>query len=93
MNTIQEAAAMALAAQSACNLSGVVHSMSQAVTLLWEKALADGEGTTWVNNHPIMVLFAVQVAHLTRVTAIASEACEYSRCYRECEVLAGRVAA
>jgi len=93
METMQQAAQAALASQTACNLSGVVHSMSQAATLLWKEALANGEGTTWVNNHPIMVLFATQVAHLTRVTAIASEACDYSRCYRECEVLAGRVAA
>lgn len=82
---------MALFSQSACNLSGVVHSMSQAASLLWKEP--DCEGTEWVNHHPVMVLFAAQVAHLTQVTSIASSACNYEKCYRDCEILAEKVAA
>ena len=55
----------ALAVQDACNLSGVVHSFAQAMTKLGEVARAEGKGTEWKNTHPVAVLFADKVAHLT----------------------------
>lgn len=58
----------ALAVQGACNLSGVVRSFSDIMTRIWEEANKDGKGTDWVNKHPICVLFAEQIAHLSKGT-------------------------
>lgn len=57
--------AEALQVQDACNLSGVVHSFSRALTDLWAIADHDGEGTDWVNQHPVSVLFADKIKHLS----------------------------
>lgn len=54
----------ALSSQSACNLSGIVHSFSEILPKIWDEAREKGEGTDWVNNHPISVLFAEQITHL-----------------------------
>jgi len=56
---------LALDAQCACNLSGAVHAMSRAVTLIWEEAHENKLGTEYVNTHPICVLYAEQIAFLT----------------------------
>ena len=56
----------ALDAQSACNLSGIVHSFSNILHRVWEEAREQNKGTDWVNEHPICRLFAEQIAHLTR---------------------------
>lgn len=55
----------ALACQSACNLSGVVHSFSKVVSKIWDESNAANEGTDWVNTHPICRLYAEQIAHLS----------------------------
>ena len=86
METLAQAAQAALDVQSACNLSGVLHSFSAAVKVL--RAQPDFKGTDWVNHHPISVLFATQIASLTRVAIIADEACDYSSAYTECQRLA-----
>ena len=54
----------ALDVQSACNLSGVVHDFSRVVSELWDEANRLGEGTDWVNRHPICRLYAEQIMHL-----------------------------
>jgi len=51
----------ALAVQSACNLSGVVLSFAEAMKALCAECL----DTDARNRHPIAVLFAAQVQHLT----------------------------
>ena len=56
----------ALTVQSASNLSGVVHSFSEILTRLVKEAQEQGKGTDWINTHPICVLFAEQIAHLTK---------------------------
>lgn len=43
--------------QDACNLSGVVHSFDRDVSALWKLAHENGQGTDWVNQHPIVVLY------------------------------------
>lgn len=89
MERYRRCAKDALDVQSACNLSGVVHSYSKAMSTLWEVAHAQKKGgTDWVNRHPIAVLFAVQVASITRVAIIADDACDYSKCYTACEQIA-----
>lgn len=63
--TYQEAAQMALDVQDASNLSGVVHSFSeQVMPALWEEAHKRGEGTAWVNHHPIATLFIDKLVSL-----------------------------
>ena len=55
----------ALLVQDACNLSGVVHSFSQTLGELWAHAREQGEGTDWVNTHPISILYSAQIAWLS----------------------------
>ena len=81
MKTLQDAAEAAIAVQSACNLSGVVHSFHEAMNILNDEAHKTGKGTDWTNNHPICRLFAEQISHLTRNT-------DYYDASRECEKLA-----
>jgi hypothetical protein len=61
----------AINVQSACNLSGVAHSLSRAVAAIWDEAHAQGKGTQWVNQHPIVVLYVAQLAALSGVAPIA----------------------
>jgi len=68
----------ALAAQSACNLCGVVISFAAAMRAL----ASDGLDTDARNRHPIAVLFATQVAHLTGVTSEKSFE-QFETAYRE----------
>jgi hypothetical protein len=67
---------MALLSQGACNLSGLVHSLSQAMELIWEEATEQGQGTDYVNNHPIVRLYVEQMSFLCRA--------DYSASYRTC---------
>ena len=50
--------------QSACNLSGVVHGFSRAISRL--RQLHPNEGTEFFNTHPICVLWADKIKDLTR---------------------------
>lgn len=84
---LQRAARDALACQSACNLSGVVSALERAVKALWTVAEAEGHGTDWVNRHPICVLFAAQVVHLTTGSALSSHDA-YTVAYDVCNALA-----
>jgi len=56
---------MALASQSACNLSGIVFEFAKAMERICAEARQNGHGTDWRNNHPIARLYAEQIAHLT----------------------------
>lgn len=55
----------AILVQDACNLSGVVHSLSRVMTKIWATARTANHGTEWVNNHPIAVMYASKIASLT----------------------------
>lgn len=59
--TIKQLAQEALDVQNACNLSGVVHGFSRAMSEL----CALVPGTDARNKHPVAVLWADKVAHLT----------------------------
>jgi hypothetical protein len=67
----------ALMVQSACNLSGVVHSFSEILSSLVKESQEQGKGTDWVNTHPICVLFAEQITHLAKG--------DYFDAYKVCE--------
>jgi len=54
----------ALDSQSTCNLSGIVNSLNETMTHIWEEARANGHGTEWVNKHPICRLYAEQISFL-----------------------------
>ncbi len=79
--TVAEAARAALQVQDACNLSGVAHSFAEAVGALWEEARQRGQGTDFVNTHPISVLFASKLGDLAR--AESNE--RYAEALAECE--------
>ena len=67
MRTLAELAREALLVQDACNLSGVVHGFSRAMTDLREHLEAEGGfSTEKLNRHPICVLWADKVVHLTQ---------------------------
>ena len=66
VRTWKEMAEEALGVQNACNLSGVVISFSNIITEVRTRLEAEGKGgTDAVNTHPVCVLYADKVAHLT----------------------------
>jgi hypothetical protein len=69
----KEAAEMADAAQSACNLSGVVKSWGRMLSELWDYANAHNKGTEWVNQHPLNIAFYSKIGSLARIKGINDE--------------------
>ena len=69
----------ALMVQSACNLSGVVKSWATAMDAINAEARALGKGSDYVSTHPVNVLFAEQVYHLTGSSQ------HYSTAYGQCK--------
>lgn len=65
--TMKELAQEALDVQDACNLSGVVHGFSRAITNLRE--LLPRAGTDEINGHPLCALWADKIAHLSGTQA------------------------
>lgn len=66
MKSIKDLAKEALEVQDACNLSGVVHSFSRAITELRELLREhEGYGTHMVNTHPVCVAYASKIASLS----------------------------
>ena len=73
---LKRAYEMALLSQSACNLSGLVHSLAEAMELLWEEANEQAKATDYVNNHPIVRLYLEQMTFLCQA--------DYSASYQAC---------
>lgn len=73
----------ALFVLDACNLSGVVHSFSRAISKVWDEAREKGQGTDYVNQHPLCVLYAEKIYELTRARVQFDEA--YDHCKRMAE--------
>jgi hypothetical protein len=66
MKTWKEMAEEAYQVQDACNLSGVVHSFSRIISDVRARLELEGRcGTEEVNKHPVCILFADKIAHLT----------------------------
>jgi hypothetical protein len=86
--TYQELAQQALDVQDACNLSGVVHSFSRAMDVLWAEARRTDQGTQWVNEHPIVTLFLDKLASLNRIQGDDSKV--YAAFEKVREIAAGR---
>jgi hypothetical protein len=82
--TLQQAAADAIACQDACNLSGVAHSLIDALDAIRETAEYREGGTRVLNQHPIVTLYLAKLADLNRM--------DYSwpiQAWEECKRLAG----
>ncbi len=67
---------MALLSQGACNLSGLVYSLANAMEVIWAEAREQGQGTDYVNSHPIVRLYLEQMSFLCQA--------DYSESYRTC---------
>lgn len=75
----------ALDIQDACNLSGVVHTFSKTLHELHEAGL----DTKQIREHPISVLFADKIAHLTDTQSFSENCGEViSKAYSECHIKA-----
>ncbi len=81
--SLSELAIEALLVQDACNLSGVVRAFARAMSDLL--AHPDCKGTDWANNHPVAILYADKVAHLTGTQMPGSE--KVFAAYREAKAL------
>lgn len=55
---------LAVASQTACNLTAIVRSFARVTDELWAEAHRKGMGTDYVNGHPISRLYAEQIMHL-----------------------------
>lgn len=88
MKTIQDAAQSALDVQNACNLTGVLHSYSAAMKIVREEAKKQGEGTDWINQHPISRLYADKVVSLSGMRF--HTASDFSKDYAAVEKLASK---
>ena len=73
MKTLKQLAQEALDVQNACNLSGVAHSFARAMTDLADHGI-HGDAR---NTHPISVLWADKIAHLTRTQDPARALCVF----------------
>lgn len=85
----QQLASDALFVQSACNLSGVINSLSRGMDILWEEAKKERKGTDWVNTHPICQLFATQIVFLTHGSSIGLDYTIWKKAVEFCERLSG----
>ena len=59
----------AVFSQTACNLSGLIHSLPKIADQVWEEVKAEHGfmNTSAFNGHPVMRLFAEQIMHLTNM--------------------------
>lgn len=86
--TMKRACELALFAQDACNLSGVVHSFSDILSnVIWPMAREQNKGTTWVNTHPVSVLFAYKICALSGWEPIYHD--KYEESFAWCNEQAG----
>jgi hypothetical protein len=72
---------MALIAQDACNLSGVVIAFREIISKVWNESLNEGKGTQYVNEHPLCILYADKIADLSRSKDFEN----YQKAYKECK--------
>lgn len=81
-DAIRKLANDALAVQDACNLTGVVHAFSRAMTALREAI--PNQGTEFYNRHPISVMYSSKIQSLTH----SNNCGEFSFAYDElCKVV------
>ncbi len=81
MKTVQDLAKDALFVANACNLTGVVHSFSRAMTDL--RALYPNEGSRFFNEHPISIMYSQAISNITGSDSFTA----YSQAYEACKKL------
>lgn len=87
--TMRDLANDAIRVQDACNLSGVVHGFSSAITRLRALMRELGrESTEEINTHPICVLWADKIADLTRAPIERGSAVRFSEAWQAIQDLA-----
>ncbi len=64
--------ALALSAEGLNNASAIIHRLSWVLDGIWEEAIAGGEGTSWVNQHPIIRLYAQRLLELSGPKSLES---------------------
>lgn len=92
MRTIQDLAREAIQVQDACNLSGVVHGFSRAITELREILQNENGGlinTYEMNHHPICCLWASKIHDLASMGLSDGE--RFREVYEACEDLTNGV--
>lgn len=91
MRTLQDLAKEALQVQDACNLSGVVHGFSRAITELREILRETGGdlSTAAVNQNPICCLWASKIHDLAQMGLSDHE--RFRIAYDACEEMANGV--
>ena len=81
----------AIDACSACNVSGLIGVMNQVKDRIWATDRKYGVGTYFVNHHPIMQLYAYQIAYLSHGRE-PIEWSGFSDAYKFCKaVVAGEI--
>lgn len=75
----------ALLVQSACNLSGVVHSLAEHLDAIREEVRAQGGGTNEVNQHPAVRLFVTQLAWLAWGGDVPQDLAHFQEALRLCQ--------
>lgn len=78
----------AVLSQGATNLGALVRGWAKVMEEIQAEAREHNHGTDWINKHPINVLFAEQVHHLTGSSSLYSES--WDACQREVEKLPKR---
>jgi len=68
----------ALDIQSASNISGIIFSFADIMKRICKERQKHNYGTDWVNKHPIVRMFAIQIVFLT-------DKVNYDKAYSICE--------
>ena len=55
-----------LACQSAPNCGALIHSLSEHVKVIQDKAFKSGKGHDWIAQHPLITMFLTQIAFLNK---------------------------
>lgn len=85
MKSMQELCRGAIQVQDACNLSGVVHAFSTAITDLRAHLSSQPDfSTDKLNQHPVAVMYASKIASLTG----CENGMAFAHAYSECEDIA-----
>lgn len=81
----------AIDACSACNVSGLIRSLNDMIERIWNCDKQHGIGTYFVNHHPIIQLYAYQIAYLSHGRE-PIEWSGFSDAYKYCKaVVAGEI--
>lgn len=81
--TLQQLADEAIAVQDACNLSGVVHGFSRAITRLRELIGSEPDfSTDKLNHHPICIMWADKIADLSGQRSMSACSAAQDTCYK-----------